>query len=368
VKTLAEELPKQGCEVKVVTYSDEVRCKKSEVRSEGPIYFISRRQNILIRYFQYFLQVYRLASWADVIYVQDPVCAGLPVWLAAKLKGKPYFLKIVGDYAWEQGRQKFGVSDTPDLFQEKKYGLNVEILRQIERRVAKDAQKIITPSAYLKKIVTAWGIADERIRVIYNSVKEIDLSPLRKDEIKKELKISGDMILSAGRLVPWKGFPRLIDIMPELLKINPSFILVIAGEGPERKNLEEQINNLNLGQNVKLTGILKQEGLWNYMQAADLFVLNTQYEGLPHIVIEAMKCGLPVIASKAGGNPEVIRDKVSGWLVNYNDEEQIKNAVLSLCRDKDLARSMAENAREEVRDKFDKRSMIFNILEELKSV
>ena len=381
VKTLAEELPKHGCGVKAVTYANEVRSKKSEVRSDDDeasgdnlevrsdevICRISRGQNIVSRYFKYFWSVYKLAKWADVVYVQDSVSSGLPTALACKLRRKNYLLKVVGDYAWEQGRQKYGVKDILDDFQDKKYGRNVEILRAIERWVAKGAFKIITPSEYLKKIVIKWGSSEDKIKVVYNAVKGISGSQENKEAAKAGLGVNGDIILSAGRLVVWKGFLKLVELMPALLKANSNFVLVIVGEGPDKEKLATRVKELNLGKNVVLTGGLAQSELWRYMRAAEMFALNTQYEGLSHIIVEAMKAGLPVIATRAGGNPEVVKDGFSGLLLEYNDDERIKEAILRIWRDKDLARSLQENAREDIKNRFNKNEMVSGALRELKA-
>ncbi len=385
VKTLSEELPKRGFVVKVVTYGEgskfpisnfypsghkqfpnKIQNSNFETESKNNIYFISRKQNILFRYFKYFFQVWKLLAWADLVYVQDPMSAGLPVWLACKLRGKKYFLKIVGDYAWEQGRQKYGVVDSLDDFQNKQYKFKVELWRKIQKLVARGAEKIITPSFYLKKILGQWGIDAEKVKVIYNSVKKIAPSEKSKDEIKKELGVSGDIIVSPGRLVPWKGFGTLIKIMPEILKVNPDFKLFIIGEGPELGNLKFEIGNLGLEQQVILTGALEQNLFWKYCSAAEMFVLNTGYEGLPHITIEAMQLGLPVITTKAGGNMEVAVDRENSLLVDYDDKEQLVSAISEMWRDKGLRDRLAGNARLSVGEKFGKERMVKDVAEFLK--
>ncbi len=353
-ETLYNELPKYGYKVKVVTYSD-------NLNKEDNIYKISRGSNILVRYIKYFLAVWNLANWADAIYIQGPVSEGLPSWLACKLKSKKYYLKIVGDYAWEQGRQRYGVEDMLDDFQNKKYNNSVERMRKIQRKVAREADKIITPSNYLKSVIKKWEINDEKIRVIYNSVKNID-DINKKEEIRNELSTKGDVIISVGRLVPWKGFDILISIMPELLKVNSNFKLLIAGEGPERNNLELKIKKLELDKSVKLIGSLEQKELWKYMRASDMFVLNTGYEGLPHIIIEAMQLELPVITTRVGGNGEVVFDNENGLLVEYNNKKEIKEAIINLWKNEDKRIELARRAKEGL-GKFGKQEMINNLID-----
>ncbi|MFH1427381.1 MAG: GtrA family protein, partial [Patescibacteria group bacterium] len=113
--TLYQELPKHGYKVKIVSYSD----GPDEIINND-IYKIKRRKNKLLRYFAYFRKVYKLIPWADIIYIQGPVSEGVPASFACKLRGREYILKIVGDYAWEQGKQRYGVKELVDEFQEKK--------------------------------------------------------------------------------------------------------------------------------------------------------------------------------------------------------------------------------------------------------
>jgi len=392
VEALCEELPKQGCEVKVVTYGEKKfsisnfqfsnpivsrslsrkkrgsggrdKSQISNLKFQIPVYCIARNQNILFRYFKYFWQVWKLIPWADVVYVQGPVSEGLPSVLACKARGKEYILKIVGDYAWEQGRQRFGVKDLLGDFQNKKYCWQVELMRQVQRIVARKARIIITPSQYLKNIVKQWNIDDEKIKVIYNSIKGVD-SILSKAEAKSKIGLSGFVILSVGRFVTWKGFGLLIELMPELLKINPEFKLVIIGDGPERKNLEFKIKNFKLSDKVKLIGSVEQKRLWQYMQIADIFVLNTGYEGLSHVIIEAMQFRLPVATTNIGGNPEIVQHGKTGLLFEYNNKQEIKNAILLLWRDKDKRKNLIENAEKNL-NKFNKQTMLSNTIQVLR--
>lgn len=364
-ETLLRELPKRGFDVRVITYAD--ADKKLEIRNYQPeadpswadnleIIKISRNQNILFRYLKYFFQVNKLLSWSDIVYIQDPISAGIPVSLACKMRGKKYLMKIVGDYAWEQGQNKHGVKDNLDEFQKKKYGWKTALLRSLQRWTANGAEKIVTPSNYLKNIVQAWRISGGKIEVIYNSVRPAEAMK-SKEELRRELGLSGNVIISSARLVPWKGFLLLIDLMPELLNINPEFTFLINGEGPDRKKLEDRIGELKLNKKIIMLGALPQKKLWEYMKASDFFVLNTAYEGLPHIVIEAMYLELPVITTYAGGNTEVVRPGDNGILVEYNNRDQIRNAILKLWKDTEVRQSIVDNALIGL-DRFDVKRMV----------
>ena len=272
-----------------------------------------------------------------------------------------YILKIVGDRAWEYGKQKGEVKELLDVFHEKKYGFKIELMRFLEKNVAARAEKVIVPSEFLKSIVLKWGIEDSKIKVIYNAVRRAEVLE-NKQELREYFRIQGKTIISVGRLVAWKGFDALIEIMPDLLKINPDFNLLIAGDGPERKNLESRIKESNLEDSVKLLGNLEQGELWKYMKASDFFVLNTGYEGLPHLIIESMYLGLPVITTNIGGNPEVVQDGKNGILVEYNNKEEIKKEVLDLVQDEEKISLLKENALKSLDEKFSRDRMIGDLI------
>ena len=332
---IARKLIKQGIDITIICYSDN---KKEFIDQEEKfkIVRISRKHNILFRYWLYFWNLFKLAKNADIIYAQGPLSAGLPAMLVSKILKKKFMIKIVGDYAWEQGVNQVGIKDLIEEFQKKKYNSKIERIRRIQKKVCTEADKIIVPSEFLKRIVRGWGVDENKIFVVYNSVAGIE-------DIKGDLKIVGDVIISGGRLEPWKGMVTLIEIMPDLLKKNPNFRLIIVGRGPESNNLKFKIKNLNLEKEVKLIDRLTHRELLEYLKASKIFVLNSGYEGFPHMVLEAMAMDLPVIASNTCGNPEIIKHGENGLLVGYNNKEQIKNAILRIWNDKNLREKLINN-------------------------
>src|SRR3989344_4924157 len=260
-KILFDELPKKGIGVEILSFGEVGHLPK------------------IIRHFVYFYKVLRSGRSADLIFAQDPVSVGFPAMLAAKILRKKFLLKIVGDYAWEQGVQRFGVKKVLDDFLKNRYRWEVELFRKIECLVANRADKIIVPSEYLKGVVTKWGIGPEKIYVVYNAFQDNELFRFPRFAQGGFAKPGQRLIVSAGRLVPWKGFDALIEIMPEILKEVPDARLVIIGDGPEKQNLESRIKNLELEEEVTLTDTLPHEKVLEYLAAADVFVLNTAYEG-----------------------------------------------------------------------------------------
>lgn len=339
-KLLAYKLPALGFEVIVVNFGD--------VRGLPKV----------VRHFAYFFKVLWCGLDTDIIYAQDPVSVGLPAMLAAKLLCKKFYLKIVGDYAWEQGVQRAGVTDDLNTFSRgsSKYSFFVQFLKWTEYRVAVCADKIIVPSEYLKKIITNWGVANEKITVIYNGFDAAVLAD-DKDMLRMNLGISGYAILSIGRLVPWKGFVGLIEMMRDVRKKIPNAHLFIIGEGPDRKVLEEKIKELNLEDCVTLLGKLSQEKLFEYIKASDVFALNTAYEGFSHQLLEVMALGTPMVTTPVGGNAEIVEDRKNGILVPYNDSSSFASAIAELHANEALAQSIVSTAEKTVK-KFNNKRML----------
>ncbi|MBI2052708.1 MAG: glycosyltransferase family 4 protein, partial [Candidatus Ryanbacteria bacterium] len=323
VKTIAHAFADRGHDVVVVTYGN-----ARQDNSTFSIFTVSRALPKGLRHILYFLKILQRGIRSDVIFAQDPVSAGFPAALAAMILRKRFIIKIVGDYAWEQARLRYGVSDLLGDFLKKKYGWRVEFLRKVERWTASRAYRVIVPSKYLENIVKTWGI-DVNVRVIPNSVETFKLPD--RQTARRKLGFTNTVILSVGRLVPWKGFEFLISLVPDLRKKH-DISLVILGDGP-LKGLLERIKPPEF---VALPGAVSSDVLREYLAASDIFALNTAYEGFSHQLVEVLSVGLPVITTDAGGNKEIIEDGINGLLVPANDRAGWLEAFDRLLNDEDL--------------------------------
>ena len=313
-KALVDGLPGRGIEVELVKFSDVRRLPK------------------VIRHFAYFLRVRRALRRAELVLALDPVSVGLPACLAARRAGKPLIVKIVGDYAWEQGRQRFGVTAPLDEFvRAARAPFPVRLLRRVETLVARSARRIVVPSAYLKGVVAAWGAAaggagipPEKIEVIYNAVplEKIGTVPGAAAALARPL------VVTAGRLVPWKGIDGVIDAVAAV----PEAALAVVGDGPSRAALMRRARE-KLSGRCAFTGALPHEDALAVLKSADVFVLNSSYEGLSHLLIEALALGVPTVATSVGGNPEVITDGGNGLLVPAGDASALSAAIARVLGD-----------------------------------
>lgn len=327
-RVLEEHLPGLGIDVDVLPFSAVRHLPKG------------------ISHIAYFWHVFRRGRAADAVYALDPISVGLPAALAAKLARRKFLVRIPGDYAWEQGMQRFGVTDLLDTFVKKdeEYHLFVRALKRLEAWVARQAVQVVVPSEYLKKIVHQWGIPKRAITVIYTST-EVPETLGNKRTIRGLLKFNGKLIISVGRLVPWKGFGTLIELMPEVVKAYPNAKLFIVGSGPLERELEEKIDELGMAEHVVMAGPVEHDVLERYLGVADVFVLNTAYEGLSHLILETLGVGTPVITTRVGGNPELIEHKKNGILVPFDDKKQLLKALTDMLGDKDLQLRLAREGR-----------------------
>ena len=329
-KALETELPKRGVLVSVLSFHTVRYLPKG------------------IAHIVYMAKLLRALRGVDIILALDPVSVGFPVALTAILRRKKFVIRIVGDYAWEQGSQRFGVADNLDEFVKKpsrEFAFRVRILRFVQTFVVRRAAKIIVPSKYLKHIVLAWGISSEKITVIHNGFVGV-LDVQGKEECRHELRISGTMLLSAGRLVPWKRFGALVSVMVEILKKVSSAKLYIAGVGPDETFLVNRIKSLSLEDSVIMLGNVEREKLMKYIRAADCFVLNTGYEGFSHQLLEVLAIGTPIVTTRVGGNPELIEDGKTGFLVSCGATPgELGDAILRVLSEKGTREKFSANGK-----------------------
>ncbi|MDP3764364.1 MAG: glycosyltransferase family 4 protein [bacterium] len=322
---LEKELPKRGISVSVLPFR------------------VVRNWPKGVRHLFYFFKVLRLCWQHDFVLAQDTISVGLPSMLATKLSGRKFIIRVPGDYVWEQSVQRFGVKEGIDIFQNKKYGWKIEFLRSIQKFVVGSADIVITPSNYFRDLVRGWVQNKDRVVTIYNGIKlENPKSEIRNPKQTSNSKFqTPKTIISAGRLVPWKGFSFLIELMKDL----PEWKLIIAGDGPEHANLKSQVSNLGLQDRVGLLGQIPRDELMQKISEADIFMLNTSFESFSFQIVEAMSLGVPVIATNIGNLAEIVENGVEGLLVEPNNKAQFLNAINKLDNNKDFRKNIAEKAK-----------------------
>ena len=172
------------------------------------------------------------------------------------------------------------------------------------------------------------GAAREKLKLFRNGVDLGRFQPEEKTLARKKIGINASRILlSVGNLIELKGHHIAIDALSLL---SPDIVLVIAGSGPERQSLKNQANRLNLGNRVFFTGQIDNSELKWWYSAADALVLCSSREGWPNVLLEAMACGTPAIATDIGGIPEIITAPVAGRLMRQRSPQCLSATVTEL--------------------------------------
>jgi glycosyltransferase involved in cell wall biosynthesis len=296
----------------------------------------------------------------QVLFALDPISVGLPALIASKLLRRPFMLRIGGDFAWEQATERFGVESDLDQFLGMHWNPRTRMLVWLERWVARQARFIITPSQYMRRVLLRWGVREEHIVVIANGVRPVDPASSH-DQARTRLGIAGQLIVSVGRLMRFKGFGEFIEAAAELIPAFPSLSLIIIGSGPRQSEITTRIHELGLADRIRLLGSLPHEKTLQYLQAADLFVLNSSTEGQSHAILEAMAAGTPVLTTRTGGNLELIEHGRSGWLVEPNNREALAEGMSVLLRDTRQANALAAMAKETA-DKYNVAKMVDQVV------
>lgn len=166
---------------------------------------------------------------------------------------------------------------------------------------------------------------------------------------------NGFTIGAIGRLSNEKGFDILLAAVREVAETTPEIRLVILGEGGERGILEEQVKKLGLEQHVLMPGYVA--GASRYLPFFDVFVLSSLTEGLPIVILEAMQAGVPIVATRVGGIPEVLENGEAGILADPSDPSALARGILRLFDDPPLRASFTEHGKKMVKEKYSSKKM-----------
>ncbi|MDQ3747284.1 MAG: glycosyltransferase, partial [Acidobacteriota bacterium] len=210
------------------------------------------------------------------------------------------------------------------------------------------ARRVVTVcEAFARELETKRGVAREKIFVQHNSInagREVGEDEVRR--LKERLGVSDGerVVLTVGRLSREKAQADLLRAFARLARENSEVRarLVLVGEGPERAALERLAAELGIGGRVVFAG--QTSDVAPFYAAADLFALPSHSEGSPYALLEAMAAGVPVVATRVGGVPEIVSDGESALVVAPRDDEALAGALARLLSDESLARALAASA------------------------
>lgn len=201
-------------------------------------------------------------------------------------------------------------------------------------------------------LVAEEGFSPKKIRVIYNGVdwERFSRAPRERERLFPGMN-EGRIVLLVGNMhTDVKGHPLLLDAAAEVIREFPKTRFVFAGDGALRKELEDKVDRLGLGQNVLFLG--RRNDIPEILACCDIGVLPSKAEGLPNAVLEYLAAGLPTVASAVGGNAEIIRDGENGLLFPAENAGALAEKLLRILRDPEFARRLGQAGQEHVRQNF----------------
>jgi len=248
----------------------------------------------------------------------------------------------------------------------------MKLYNQLDRWSLPSAHRVLAVCGPLREQLLALGVRKDRIRVLHNSAAVLKPGwDHSAPQVRKKFGLQDPataILLSIGRLSSEKGHADLIDALHHLHHSRPSlnWRLLLVGSGPEQHNLEAAVQRFGLQGHVIFAS--QQADVLPFYGAANAMVLPSHAEGSPHVVLEAMSAGVPIVATSVGGVPEMLRDGETGLLTPAKDPEALAFAIARILDSPWLADSLAVKAKEELRVRFSHeayRRTLLEIYEEL---
>jgi len=241
------------------------------------------------------------------------------------------------------------------------FALKNERKKYITKKILNNAENVICGNSYTAGLVKEFLGEDsvEKVKVVNPGISNnVSHSTHHITEIRKKNNLENKFILlSVGRLVKRKGFDKVIENLPKVLKKVPNLVYIIIGNGPEIENWKLKIENLGLKNNVLLLSDVGDEERNTWYNASNIFIMpsrniNEDFEGFGIVYLEANLRGLPVIAGDSGGVRDAVVDNLNGLLVNPESKDEIANAIIKLALDKNLAKRLGKQGKERAIKEF----------------
>ena len=219
----------------------------------------------------------------------------------------------------------------------------------------------IASSMYVKKELITLDINKEKIAHLHNGINV--------EDFVYTLPPNNKTILFIGRIAEDKGIYYFISAIPKVLEIVPQAKFLIVGEGVPKRVLVSLVKKLGVDDNVEFLGKISNEKISQIYQEVDVVVVPSIWpENCSIVILESHASGRPVIATNVGGNPELVDDGKTGYVIDPKNSNQIAEKIVQILSDEKLARVMSENARKRAEKEFDIRTHVNSILEIYRNV
>lgn len=235
------------------------------------------------------------------------------------------------------------------------------LYRSLERVAARATDRIVCVSERDRETGIALGIGSpDRYALVRSGIDLAEFAPRpeRRAAVRAALGVAeGEILVGAvACLKPQKAPLDLVEAAASARARDPRLRFVLAGDGELRGPVEERARSLGLGESFRILGWRRD--VPDLLAAMDLFLLTSLFEGLPRSVLQAMSAGVPIVATAAGGTPEVVRDRETGRLVPPGRPAEAAEAILDLAADLEGRTALATAARRRIGEEFDIRGMV----------
>ena len=324
-------------EIEILTLSDN---KNSNINDDFSVKRIDRNLPIIYRWLKTIFTIYKLGKNKDLIFVNG---LGTEVTIANIFLKKKIIRKIVGDPAWERAYSKAKISESFDEFQIKNYGFSISLQKKVRSFSIKKSDIVVTPSQHLKNFILNLGFKN-KIEIINNGV----LIPEENTNIFTNDQIN---ITIVSRLVSHKNIKKIIRAISDLN--DPLIYLNIIGDGPELNQLQKISLESNNKDNTIFHGKLNRDDINHIFLKSDIYIQASNYEGLPHSLLEAMSYGIPVLCTPVGECKEILGNEDRGYILDLPvSKNNIKSKISEIIGEKNIANKKGERGKDFINEKY----------------
>lgn len=212
-----------------------------------------------------------------------------------------------------------------------------------ERFVLATSDLVLACGEQVKRNICGF-VPARKVGVLNNAIRKPDNCSFRRDDVMNKYGFGGDsrLVVSLGRLTGQKGYDLLIDAFRRVVAEAPDAVLLIGGDGEEKERLTGMVTAAGLSEHVRLPGLVTE--IHELLASSELYVNSSRWEGLPMTLLEAIAHGKPMVATNVGGNPELVRDGVTGILVPPENPEELAAAIIRMLKDDDLRKRTGHEA------------------------
>jgi len=324
-------------EIEILTLSDN---KNSNINDDFSVKRIDRNLPIIYRWLKTIFTIYKLGKNKDLIFVNG---LGTEATIANIFLNKKIIRKIVGDPVWERAYSKAKISESFDEFQVKNYGFSISLQKKVRSFSIKKSDIVVTPSQHLKNFILNLGFKN-KIEIINNGVfiPEENTNIFTNDQIN---------ITIVSRLVSHKNIKKIIRAISDLN--DPLIYLNIIGDGPELNQLQKISLESNNKDNIIFHGKLNRDEINHIFLNSDIYIQASNYEGLPHSLLEAMSYGIPVLCTPVGECKEILGNEDRGYILDLPvSKNNIKSKISQIIGEKDIANKKGERGKDFINEKY----------------